>query len=172
MRKILKITDKGRGIEEMLAIPAFKPILNLESNNGPVWIKLKDNFMHFLPYLPEIELIKDIVVEEKTKLSKLDSHYIIDGEMISTITLKVFLKYVFAVKSIENSNSNKRLIDQYNFDFISHYADDDVFMKELYDMSLEYRKALAARSEGDYTKKEKMVTNSRNNKIQSFKKCI
>jgi len=44
IKKTLLLTDKGRGIEELIATPAWLPIISLESVNGSQWIELKRNY--------------------------------------------------------------------------------------------------------------------------------
>ena len=56
----MKLTDKGRGIEELFATSAWSPILSLESTNGTTWQELMTGYHNFLRYLPSKENLKTI----------------------------------------------------------------------------------------------------------------
>ncbi|RNA33156.1 Lysosomal beta glucosidase [Brachionus plicatilis] len=52
IRQILKLSNKGSVIEERLATPAWKPVISLESINGPLWLTMKSNYQKFAQNLP------------------------------------------------------------------------------------------------------------------------
>ena len=47
VQRALCLRDKGVAIEELIAAPAWLPILSIESVNGKKWIQLKANYAIF-----------------------------------------------------------------------------------------------------------------------------
>lgn len=156
IKKILKLKDKGLGLEDLIAQKAWLPILSVESWSGPTWEKLRENFIMFVEKLPSLEIMSKIALEESENLQNglfiKNETDLIDGKQISIISLKVFLKYLF----YEEDN---------NFKFIEKYLTEN-FFEEMYNASLEYRKEIAYKSKGNMKLKTKAVTNI----VEIFKK--
>lgn len=52
--------DKGLGVEEILALPAWDPILSVESVSGPRYAELKANFGKLHSHLPAMAELQDL----------------------------------------------------------------------------------------------------------------
>lgn len=122
IKKILKLKDKGMMIEELFATPAWEPILSVESVNGDIWEVLKKNLLEFVEYLPSKEKLGIIAKEEANYL--IQKRMILDSKLISKITLKIFLKWIFSenhieliihkINQIDNSNNHKINLNKVN----------------------------------------------------------
>jgi len=114
IKNILKLSDKGNVIEELLATPAWSPILSVESTNGKIWETLKKNLMQFIEYIPSKEKLGEIAENEKKYL--IENKIKLDSKLISQSTLKIFLKWLFCENHINNfkNSSNDRIISSNN----------------------------------------------------------
>jgi hypothetical protein len=170
----LKLTDKGRSIEELFSCNAFLPILSLESVNGPIWEELKHNFMIFKQFLPGSEILSKIALEESFDL--INENKVIDSKQISISTIKIFLKWIFCQEHLSlKENGNDQTTD---FTFINNKLNDDI-LNSLYLASLEFRKEIAIKGKGDYRLKVesvdiivKLLNESKYNKVFDWKKPI
>jgi hypothetical protein len=81
-------------IEHLIATPAWKPIISLESVDNDEWKILKQNFIHFISQLNiDINLLEQYTqnyIEEYLNLN-----IIIDSKIISQIIVKTFCKFLF-----------------------------------------------------------------------------
>jgi hypothetical protein len=172
IKKTLQIRDKGRCLEELMSYYAFLPILSLESINGPLWMKLRKNFMKWVEYLPSAEKLGIIADEETKKL--IDNNTFLDSKTVSTTTLKVFLKYVFCEnhlpleknfshddvvdmkEQIKYDVTKNKTLDSEAFKFIDEHLTEE-FLTYMFESSLEYRKEIAIKGKGDQKKKQGAV---------------
>lgn len=150
----LKLTDKGRSIEDLFSCKAFVPILSLESVNGPLWEELKNNFMILKPYLPSSEILSKIAEEESYDL--ISKNVIIDSKQISISTIKIFLKWIFCQNHLELLKENVKETPCVDFTFINSLLSEEI-LYSLYQASLEFRKEIAIKGKGDYDTKVKSV---------------
>ena len=112
IKTILKIKDKGYAIEELIASPAWLPILSVESTNGKIWETLRKNLLNFIEYIPSKEKLGQITKDESNYL--ISKKIILDSKIISKTTLKIFLKWLFSENHLKlnqnfshsNSESN------------------------------------------------------------------
>jgi len=138
IKEALMLTDKGHGIEELIATPAFEPILSLESVNGKQWIELKKNFLIFQKFLPSIQQLGIVAKHEMNK--KLNEHSAeLNSKDISILTLRIFVNWMFnEVDSFNNVLSEEKL-------------------NKIYESSIEYRKQIAFKGVGCQAKKQESV---------------
>ena len=137
IKETLLLSDKGNCIEELIASPAWLPILSLESVNGDKWIELKKNFLIFQRHLPSVSELGSVTKFQvknflESNLEPLDSKY------ISILTLKIFLKWLFP------DAENKDLITQ-------------KLLLDIYESSVEYRKEIACKGVGCMRLKQRAV---------------
>ena len=140
----MMLPDKGTGIEELIAYPAWSPILSLESVNGTQWLELKQNFLHFQKNIPSTAELCLITQREIKKA--LSTNVVLDGKMISILTLKVFVNWLFY-----DENKSNTAEDTIN-DVLS-----DTMLERIYESSIEYRKEIAVRGAGCLRKKYDVI---------------
>lgn len=151
IQKMMKLTDKGMALEDLVALPAWSPILSLESVSGEIWKELREKFMDFIKLLPDLNVLGEIASLESKDLLK--SNIKIDGKQVSISTLKSLLKYVF-------TDIKENMI---NHDFINNTITEIEkshninFYETLYLSSLEYRKEIAVKGKGNTELKYKSV---------------
>jgi hypothetical protein len=108
VKACLKGSDKGHIIEELFAMPAWYPILSVESVNGKTWEIVKQNLLKFKAYLPSNKKIGLIAKKEAQDL--LLKKEKINSKIISKLTFKIFLKFLFCENNqpiiTENDNDN------------------------------------------------------------------
>ena len=97
--------DKGNIIEGLFALPAWAPILSLESVNGKQWEVVRANIMELLNYLPSKAKLGLIAKNEAEYLVNQKEE--INSKLISKITLKIFLKWLFC----ENNKTIDNIVD-------------------------------------------------------------
>ena len=139
IKEALMLTDKGRGIEELIALPAFLPIISLESVNGSEWIKLKRNFLILQKYLPSVQELGKVAKYELEKLTSGTHLQEVDSKYISILTLKIFVNWMF-----NEPGSFKDILS-------------DVKLEKIYNSSIEYRKEIAFKEVGCKIKKQDSV---------------
>ena len=137
IKEALMLTDKSHGIEEMIATPAFEPILSLESVNGEQWIELKKNFLIFQKFLPSIQQLGIVAKHEMNK--KLHSAAELNSKEISILTLKIFVNWMFNEDDCFNN-----ILSEEN-------------LNKIYESSIEYRKEIAFKGVGSRAKKQQSV---------------
>lgn len=154
----LSLTDKGRGLEELFALEAWKPILSVESINGKTWEIVRKNIEEFMKYLPPSYKLGIIATNEVNRL--ISSNIPITSKQISMSTLKIFLRYLLCEndKSLEvkkqgasNGENEKTDLDK-DCIFIDKYINDE-FLEKLYEATLEWRKEIAIKGKGNMDKK-------------------
>ncbi len=93
INKVLQLKIKGNFIECLVATPAWKPIISLESADNEEWETVKHNFLYFMN---KIEL-NNIILGEYVKSysqSYINMGKIIDSVLISKITVQSFCKFI------------------------------------------------------------------------------
>jgi len=131
INKILQLTQKGMFIERRIAIPAWRPILSLESEDNEQWKEIKTNFLNFVNKHRVINSLEKCFEECSDRaLSRYD---VIDSEQISKITVCTFCYFLF--------------------DY--HLKDDEINL--LYVASLEWRKEIAMKAQGSMVIKIKAI---------------
>jgi len=162
IKSALKLTDKGRVIEELFATPAWLPIISLESANGPQWEEVRKNFLEFVNYLPSTEKLGEIAKMEVDKL--INEKILIDSKQISMSTVKIFLMWLFCENeeklknNSENqeSNENKIGLNENSFNFINQFLSKEN-LNMLFESGIEYRKEIAIKGKGCPIKKRQSV---------------
>ena len=131
-RKVLKVSSqKGYALEQRIAIPAWRPILSLESVDGDLWLEMKNDFHRVTRLLPPQSHIQEIA--RKNSLSLLRSTQLpIDSLSLTRLSLACFIEYVF-----EREWDSKF----------------EVFVRA----SLEWRKEIAIRGKADEKIKEESI---------------
>ena len=157
IKRVMKLTDKGRFIEELFATKAWSPILSIESVNSPLWEVLRDNYLKFAEYLPSEKKLGIIAnTQAKTLLNK----KIIDGRDISIATVTVFLKWIFCENELPlNKNKelrNKNELSENSYQFINKFLTEE-FLDQIYNGSIEYRKEIALKGYGCNVKKQNSI---------------
>ena len=123
-------SDKGTVLEELLATPAWSPILSIESVNGPLWQTLKRNFLLVQKLLPsKIELGKIAEAETKKFLEEAEGNRM-NSKDISKLTLKIFTEWIFKDTVFEYPDQT--------FNSLS-----DEMIERIYHSSVEYKKEIA-----------------------------
>ena len=87
---------KGHALERFIALPAWLPIISLESVDGPLWKEMSQRFHALLTHLPSPIVLSDITAKNVEAL--VDSGCIIDAECIAQITVQTFIEYVFDLR--------------------------------------------------------------------------
>ncbi len=139
IKAALQLSDKGVGLEDLFSMPAWDPIISLESCSSPTWDIVRDNFAIFKPVLPDKKHLGEIASEEANKLLK--DNTFIDSLQISYSTIKIFLLWIFLNES-----------DEFKKEYINH---ENLLM--LRNASLEYRKHIALKGKGNRQLKQLAV---------------
>lgn len=164
IKNVLKGSDKGHIIEELFACPAWYPILSVESVNGKVWEIVKDNLMKFKKHIPSKEKIGLIAKKEGQELLK--KKEIINSKLISKLTLKIFMKWLFCennkpLYSEEDQENNENFefnltyentFKSDDFDFVNQFLTEE-FLERMYDNGIQWRKEIALKGKGCPIKK-------------------
>ena len=128
----MQFSDKGSVVEELLATPAWLPILSIESVNHSLWQSLKKNFLIFLKELPpKSELGKIADLEVRKYLSANGNR--MNSKEITKLTLKIFTDWIFKDTTFENDSALTGLTDD--------------MIERIYEASTEYRKEIAIKGE-------------------------
>jgi hypothetical protein len=140
IKKTLLLTDKGRGIEELIATPAWLPIISLESVNGSQWIELKRNFLILQKHLPSVQHLGLVTKHEMNKfLAKSQTINEINSKHLAILTLKIFVNWMFnELNTFDDVLSEEQ-------------------MERVYQSSIEYRKEIAFKGVGCRIKKQESV---------------
>ncbi|XP_065644381.1 uncharacterized protein LOC136075362 [Hydra vulgaris] len=139
IKEALMLTDKGRGIEELIATPAFDPILSLESVNGEKWVELKKNFLILQRFLPTIQQLGIVAKYEMTKKINKNKSSEFNSKDVSILTLKIFVNWMFnEVDSFNNILCEEKL-------------------NKIYKSSIEFRKQIAFKGVGSKAKKQESI---------------
>lgn len=139
IKHVLKLSNKGSVIEEKLATPAWRPVISIESINGPLWLKLKSNYLKFVQNLPNKA---HLTVLSSTEINNLIiNKIIIDSRQISISIVKIFLQWIFI--------DDKNVLEKCN---------DQSVLEDFYQSSLEFRKEIALKGKADWHKKIKPIS--------------
>jgi hypothetical protein len=88
---------KGYALEKHLALPAWAPILSLESIDGELWTNMRKDFDKVIKLCPDISKLNKISSFHisKLKVESMQNNSIIDAESIVKLTLTIFIEYLF-----------------------------------------------------------------------------
>jgi len=171
IKACLKGSDKGHIIEELFAMPAWYPILSVESVNGKTWEVVKANLMKFKEYIPNNKKIGLIAKKEAQELLK--KKEIIDSKLISKMTFKIFMKWLFCennrpIISEENEKINanedeknkiltfENTFKEDDFDFINQFITEE-YLENMFDWGIQWRKEIALKEKGCLIKKVEAI---------------
>lgn len=113
---------KGQGIELMLACPAWKPVLSIESVDGEDWEWLSSHFTRLYKGLNTKDRIPALCEKYVARAAR-DNSFVLDGEEVSRLTAFILFELVFSREMSPREN--------------------DLF----YQASLEWRKEIAIKGE-------------------------
>ena len=133
-QKYLQSSNKGNFIETKISRSAWSPILSLESENGENWMELKKRFILLMEQLPTISVLNEIV----RRTTHINDRLITSNE-ISLLTIRIFIQYVFGDFTAERMDYHNKCC------------------ADLHEASLEFRKEIALKGKGNYTKKMRAV---------------
>ncbi|GMF25565.1 unnamed protein product [Phytophthora lilii] len=92
--RVLKASgDKGDLIETLLSLPAWSPVVSLESVNGEQWKRMKTEFTKLTQVLQPISQLTTIFETRSREL--LDSEAVIDAVKINELSVACFYEWVF-----------------------------------------------------------------------------
>jgi hypothetical protein len=128
--KILSLNTKGKFIEYNIAIPAWYPIISLESTDNEEWETVKKNFLYFIT---ETKLNSSLLVNIITsKVEQLvNDNICIDSIQISKIIVSSFCKLIF---DVELDNEQLELFYKGSIEWRKELS-----MKELGNISIKYK---------------------------------
>ena len=89
--KILSLNTKGKFIEHNIGIPAWYPVISLESSDNDDWEKVKKNFLLFVSEVninSNINKFEEIIINQTTKI--ILTNITIDSVQISKIVVNSF----------------------------------------------------------------------------------
>lgn len=90
---------KGEALEKYSSVPAWKPIISLESEDGPLWKEMSGNFHRLLQRLPPVGHLSEIAQRNVSAL--VESHSdgrVIDANALAKLTIETYLEYVLGCK--------------------------------------------------------------------------
>ncbi len=128
IKEALMLSDKGTVLEELLATPAWRPILSVESVNHNLWHELKTNFLTFAKAVPAKSELGNIAQFELKKFLDNNDNKI-NSKDISKITLKIFTNWIFKDTTFDHDPAMTCLSDDQ--------------LERIYQSSIEYRKEIA-----------------------------
>lgn len=128
IKKVLQSSVKGFGIEYIFATPSWKPIYNVESVDGDLWLKLRNLVIQRL-HVIRLDNAREIASKMTKDLLYPDR--IITSRDLSILSARIFYKLVF----------DKELKETQLF----------------YDASVEWRKEVAIKGKGNEKIKEKFI---------------
>ncbi|KAG6619392.1 RxLR-like protein [Phytophthora cinnamomi] len=92
--RVLKSSgDKGDLIETLLSLPAWSPVVSLESINGEQWQRMKTQFTKFTQILQPISELTTIFETRGRELLKSES--VIDAPKLNELSVACFYEWVF-----------------------------------------------------------------------------
>lgn len=138
IKEILMLSDKGTVVEELIACPAWLPILSIESVNHSLWHELKCNFLTFQKLAPPKAELGLIAQHELNKFLD-ENNGRINSKEIAKITLKIFTKYIFKDTTFDHDSTMTELSEEQ--------------IDKIYQGGIEYRKEIAMKGKGDTKKK-------------------
>jgi len=130
-KKVLQSSVKGNFIEQKIAKKAWYPLLSIESEDHGNYNKLKENLLLLLKEQPSFEILKNIIINKCLEYN--NNYEIIDSKITSIIVADVFVTFLF----------NKTLtLDE---------------LELLYNGSIEWRKEIAIKGQGDINIKNNVI---------------
>ena len=106
--------DKGAGVEDLLALPAWAPILSMESVSGPRYTTLKANFGKLHPLLPPIAELQTLTrnmtqqaLQERKKVNLVSTVQPADSGCAPTpfdandlcrLVVRIFVRWMFGAE--------------------------------------------------------------------------
>jgi hypothetical protein len=92
--RVLKSSgDKGDLIESLLSLPAWSPVVSLESVNGQQWHRMKTQFTKLTQVLQPISQLSSIFAIRGREL--LEKGDVIDALKVNELSVKCFYEWVF-----------------------------------------------------------------------------
>ncbi|KAK1947203.1 hypothetical protein P3T76_001213 [Phytophthora citrophthora] len=92
--QVLKSTsDKGELIEAKIALPAWKPVVSLESVNGEQWRRMKTQFMKLMQVLQPISELTTIFEAHGHELLKTEE--VVDATRVNSLSVACFYEWIF-----------------------------------------------------------------------------
>ena len=85
--------SKGNALEALIATPAWRPILSLESVEGEQWVRMRKSFDLLVKQLPAVSVLEEATARHAADLVRRGER--IDAAAISLLTLRCFIEYVF-----------------------------------------------------------------------------
>lgn len=85
---------KGEALEKHLSVPAWKPILSLESEDGPLWKSMSKDFHKLLKCLPPVSKLIEIAQRNVAELKESHKDSVIDADILAKLTIETYLEYV------------------------------------------------------------------------------
>jgi hypothetical protein len=122
IQKVMTSADKGDYIERRIATPAWHPVISLESCDGEQWIRTKRNFMTFLQ---RVSTHNEKRIEECIEERLIEDRLFVDSPQISKIVV-----YGICKSALDHSLTSEEL-------------------ELLYSASIEWRKEIAMKGNGD-----------------------
>lgn len=98
--QVLKGVSKGDGLESRLAVPAWAPILSLESVDGEVWRSMRLDFDRLLKVLVPRTANLASIAQRHVDVA-LASGAVIDANYITRLALGIFLEFLFGRCDVE-----------------------------------------------------------------------
>jgi hypothetical protein len=93
---ILKESNtKGKALERYIALPAWKPIISLESVDGLVWKEMSDNFHLLLRRCPSVGKLTEITQVCARKL--IEENVLIDADRVAKLSVEIFIEYTLGM---------------------------------------------------------------------------
>lgn len=89
-------TVKGIGLEREVAVPAWAPVLSLESVDGELWVELRARFGQLLAVLPPLTQLQERFRDHARTL--VASGAVVDAEAVATLTCRSFVEFLFGVE--------------------------------------------------------------------------
>lgn len=86
---------KGEALEKYSSVPAWRPILSLESEDGPQWRTMSADFHSILHRLPPVSTLSEIAARNVKALK--ESHgdgSVIEANALVKLTIETYLEYV------------------------------------------------------------------------------
>jgi hypothetical protein len=99
-------SDKGRCLESKVSVPAWRPLLSLESVDGELWVEMKRNFEVLLKNVGDAGKMQAITLQRVRALiseTKSSPSQEVDANFIAKFTLQVILEFLFGIQEWHSS---------------------------------------------------------------------
>ena len=87
-------TNKGVGLERLVAYPAWLPIISLESTDGDEWRRMRTHFDALLAHIPDAVVLQELTRRRVFELIA-QNEVVIDADAVCRLTLDCFTEYLF-----------------------------------------------------------------------------